>query len=758
MADLNIRVITKYAGQGVRSAGSNLKSLLSDVKGGFADAGGSIGGFNLALAGTTGIVAGAAVAIGAGAIKLSQIGAQAQAAERTFEAISGGAEQATANMLAMDRALRGLASDTEAQNIASKVLGLEIATTASELEEITTIARRLGSTFRGLSAPQAIDELALTLANRSIPRLDSFGIAANNVKERMEELQKSGKDVDTAFKQAFLEEARRTMAKLPPEVESTAEATQGLSAEWQNFTGEIGKLVESTGIVTGFFNELSGGIRNVRMLLGGGDINDQISFLRDQIEDMESARAEQAAGGGSLFDQIFGLSDGDTSALDAQIATMKQSLADLEAERNQIEQAGIAKQEEANQARAEQEKESNDTLKDFKREFARDVLEIERDTNKQLAEAKEDNAEALEDLEEDHSGKIIDIREDAAKDQLRLQKKLQKDLERVDKDLKKDLVDLEQDQQKDLLKAQEDAAKDEQRDRRREKVDALADERLFQFQLRQLQAEGDGAAIQAALERRAIEKEIAEEKAEVESQIEGEKRRDTIKSIREEGQERRAELQAEAAERKAQIEERNTEELASLQERLTEEIAAENENFAERKEDLAEYHAERLADIAASQDEELAELGRGLTQQKELTRTHFDELEALAAEIGPEIGKTLADGITEGTRENFSIEAILGRARGGDPLSVEAQPGVRDIAAQFDNFQGGGRVGGPIGAARPAVVHGGEVIIDPSSGGTINIGGERFVVEQASRLAAAINDQRNRDMQALVDEIADSLQ
>lgn len=69
-------------------------------------------------------------------------------------------------------------------------------------------------------------------------------------------------------------------------------------------------------------------------------------------------------------------------------------------------------------------------------------------------------------------------------------------------------------------------------------------------------------------------------------------------------------------------------------------------------------------------------------------------------------------------------------------------------------FQTGGIVPGSPGQATMIRAHGGEEVANPNIGQAIVIGGEQFAVREAARLGAAINAQRERDMQELVDTIA----
>lgn len=72
-------------------------------------------------------------------------------------------------------------------------------------------------------------------------------------------------------------------------------------------------------------------------------------------------------------------------------------------------------------------------------------------------------------------------------------------------------------------------------------------------------------------------------------------------------------------------------------------------------------------------------------------------------------------------------------------------------------FATGGVIPGAPGQMVPIMAHAGEVVANPNQGQAIVIGGEQFAVHQASRLAAAINAQRQRDLQGLVDKLSEMM-
>jgi len=94
----------------------------------------------------------------------------------------------------------------------------------SDLEQAVNVSRRLGKEFRGLGASDAAEAFAVMIANMSAARLDSFGLSSGMVRKRSEELMRTtpGMTREQAFFQATMEEGEKTMARLGPEISTTA--------------------------------------------------------------------------------------------------------------------------------------------------------------------------------------------------------------------------------------------------------------------------------------------------------------------------------------------------------------------------------------------------------------------------------------------------------------------------------------------------------------------------------------------------------
>ena len=158
---------------------------------------------------TAKLLAGAYVAMKAIKIgaEFAQQAAQAQRADKALAAYIGSVDGATRATLAMQDALGGTVSEFQATQLATKLIALNLAKTGDEAADLAGKVAALGSVF-GKDATQAIEEFTLLLANNSILRLDTFGISAVTVKERIKELQAATKGLtrDQAFQTATMEQ------------------------------------------------------------------------------------------------------------------------------------------------------------------------------------------------------------------------------------------------------------------------------------------------------------------------------------------------------------------------------------------------------------------------------------------------------------------------------------------------------------------------------------------------------------------------
>lgn len=307
--DVNIRIVTKYIGAGFDKLAKQSKKLSADFQKEWETA---FGPFNeqaqkQAAFGALGAVTAGVAAFGVASVKAAD---EASRVESAFLGISGGATEAAKNMEAMRRATNGLVSETEQQTIANQLLGMGIASSSEQLEEVVTVSRRLGSAFKGLGAKDAADEFALMMANMSVERLDAFGISSGKVRARIDEMLKSGEAAnrEQAFFNAAMEEAQKVMGKLGPEVETLSAQYQRLQASNANLQEAFGKLLlvggdgGVLGMLTSFIDELTRGAT------AWDNAISSVSFLGDVFGDLSlslSPTTEELKNFGSAAAAVF---------------------------------------------------------------------------------------------------------------------------------------------------------------------------------------------------------------------------------------------------------------------------------------------------------------------------------------------------------------------------------------------------------------------------------------------------------------------
>jgi len=195
----------------------------------FKGIGKDVDGLKNALTGMA--VAGAAKA----AFELGKLGAMSLRTKATFAAISGGAQQASRNLEAMQKATRGAVADTQLMAQASRLMQMGLAGNAEELSKVTEMAVRLG-TAMGRDATQSMEEFGLLLANQSIRRLDTFGISAGKARARILELTEAneGMSRETAFMTATMELGDEALNRLGDQTRDAASSFEELEAAIEN--------------------------------------------------------------------------------------------------------------------------------------------------------------------------------------------------------------------------------------------------------------------------------------------------------------------------------------------------------------------------------------------------------------------------------------------------------------------------------------------------------------------------------------------
>jgi hypothetical protein len=174
-------------------------------------------------------------------MELAQLGATAERIEARFDAFASQIGDSTEILEAFQRGAGGAASEMEAMQSASQLVQMQIATSAEEMEELVTIAVRLGDQTQ--SVTDRTENFALMMANQSLPRLDSYGISSGIVRARILELQAAteGMSREEAFAIAVREEGQKSLQVLGDVVQDSAATFETMEAKMANARVELGK-------------------------------------------------------------------------------------------------------------------------------------------------------------------------------------------------------------------------------------------------------------------------------------------------------------------------------------------------------------------------------------------------------------------------------------------------------------------------------------------------------------------------------------
>lgn len=182
----------------------------------------SVGGMGK-LQGAAAAAGAAFAALGVASLvsELNELGQQSSATERTFVQLAGGAGAADAILNQLRESTRNTVSDMALQANANTLMSTGIATNAEDMAKLTEIAVGLGTAL-GNDATESMLNFNAALANSSYERLDTLGISASKVRERVQELQKSGMDMQQAFSQATIEQGTIALDRLGDTVAQNA--------------------------------------------------------------------------------------------------------------------------------------------------------------------------------------------------------------------------------------------------------------------------------------------------------------------------------------------------------------------------------------------------------------------------------------------------------------------------------------------------------------------------------------------------------
>ena len=172
-----------------------------------------------------------------------ELGIAADMTDERFDQLTRTFEDQEVLMQRLRDAAQGMATDFELQAASNKLLQSGLVGSGEELTKVVDLVSKLKQPTDDLS--EALDNFGLTLLNRSLPRLDSFGISASSVRDRMNQLKQAGLDVDSAFKQAVFEEGESSIGRLGTAADKSGTSVGRLAADLENAANNAAILFAS---------------------------------------------------------------------------------------------------------------------------------------------------------------------------------------------------------------------------------------------------------------------------------------------------------------------------------------------------------------------------------------------------------------------------------------------------------------------------------------------------------------------------------
>lgn len=142
----------------------------------------------------------------------------------------------TADALLKDlkEATRGTVSEMELMASAGDFMALGLAKSHDEVVRLTRVAGALGMN---------INQLTLTLTNKTTMRFDAIGVSVDGFKEKVKALEAAGLSADDAFKEAFLQQAEQQIEKVGDVADQSIGSYMRLEAELQDLKAEYKTLL-----------------------------------------------------------------------------------------------------------------------------------------------------------------------------------------------------------------------------------------------------------------------------------------------------------------------------------------------------------------------------------------------------------------------------------------------------------------------------------------------------------------------------------
>lgn len=248
-ADKVLRALNQVDGAQVKLANSTKKTAVATTD--FGKKGGqSLVSFGQKWQGMVGIIstaaipAMAAIAATKKIIEFSKEGAQLEFIEHKFNKLTSTIGTTSDALLSdLREATRGTMSDMELMSGANDLLSLGLTKTHDQTVRLTAVAGALNMN---------LNQLVLTITNKSIMRLDQLGLSAERVTKKFEELKAAGMSEDKAWVEALILSGEETIETMGHIADTTEGAWARMKAAKDNYFNELKK---DLGISSGWWPE-----------------------------------------------------------------------------------------------------------------------------------------------------------------------------------------------------------------------------------------------------------------------------------------------------------------------------------------------------------------------------------------------------------------------------------------------------------------------------------------------------------------------
>jgi len=207
--------------------------------------GSTLGSIGVGVGAAAGAILAGGVAIGKVAYDLASAAMANETVQNTFKSLASSVNISAESMLSdMQKATGGMVANDDLMLAANKFLSLGIADTSEEITNITELSTKLGMAM-GKDASTSAEEMANILANQTTRSLRDFGISADEVEQKVKDLQaaNSGLSDKEAFAAAVMEVGSKTLQKVGDQSQTTAGKMATFKTSIANLKDEVGEAL-----------------------------------------------------------------------------------------------------------------------------------------------------------------------------------------------------------------------------------------------------------------------------------------------------------------------------------------------------------------------------------------------------------------------------------------------------------------------------------------------------------------------------------